>query len=59
MILFIYILRKKCDKRKIQICQEKGIILLNIPNSFAKSYETIKELILHSCGQKVEQIELF
>ncbi len=51
--------REKCDARKSQICKEKGITLLEIPNSFAKSYETIKELILTSCGQKVEQLELF
>ena len=51
--------REKCDTRKSQICKEKGIILLEIPNSFAKSYETIKELILTSCGQKIEQLELF
>lgn len=51
--------REKCDTRKSQICKEKGIILLEIPNSFAKSYETIKELILSSCGQQVEQLELF
>ena len=51
--------REKSDARKSQICQEKGIILLEIPNSFIKSYETIKELILSSCGQKVEQLELF
>ncbi len=51
--------REKCDTRKTQICKENNIILLEIPNSFAKSYETIKELILSSCGQKVEQLELF
>ena len=51
--------REKCDTRKSQICKEKGITLLEIPNSFAKSYETIKELILISCGQKTEQLELF
>ena len=51
--------REKCDTRKIQICKEKGITLLEIPNSFAKSYETIKELILTSCGQQVDQLELF
>ena len=39
--------------------KEKGITLLEIPNSFAKSYETIKELILISCGQQIEQLELF
>lgn len=51
--------REKCDIRKMEICKEKGIILLEIPNSFAKSYETIKELILYSCGQQIEQLELF
>ena len=51
--------REKCDTRKSQICKEKGIILLEIPNSFAKSYEIIKDLILTNCYQKVEQLELF
>ena len=51
--------REKCDASKSKICKEKGITLLEIPNSFAKSYETIKELILTSCGQKIEQLELF
>ena len=51
--------RERCDTRKSQICKEKGIYLLEIPNSFAKSYETIKELILTSCGLHVEQLELF
>ena len=51
--------REKCDTRKKHICKEKGITLLEIPNSFAKSYETIKELILTSCGEKIEQLELF
>lgn len=50
--------REKCDMRKVQICK-KNITLLEIPNSFAKSYENIKELILLSCGQKIEQLELF
>jgi hypothetical protein len=51
--------REKCDTRKSEICKEKGITLLEIPNAFAKSYETVKELILISCGQVVEQMELF
>ena len=51
--------REKCDTRKSEICKEKGITLLEIPNAFAKSYETVKELILISCGQPVEQMELF
>ena len=51
--------REKCDARKSEICKEKGITLLEIPNSFVKSYENIKELILTSCGQDLEQLELF
>ena len=51
--------REKCDNKKIQICKEKNISLLMIPNSFAKSYETVKELILNSCGEQFEQLELF
>ncbi len=51
--------REKCDARKSEICKEKGITLLEIPNSFAKSYETIKKMILVSCGQQLEQLELF
>lgn len=51
--------RENCDTRKSQICKEKDISLLLIPNSFAKSYETIKDLILQSCGEETEQLELF
>ena len=51
--------REKCDTRKAQICKENDISLLEIPNSFAKSYETIKDLILQSCGEEIEQLELF
>ena len=51
--------REKCDARKSELCKEKDIILLEIPNSFAKSYETIKDLILTSCGIEMEQLELF
>lgn len=51
--------RENCDTRKSKICEEKDISLLLIPNSFAKSYETIKDLILQSCGEETEQLELF
>ena len=51
--------RERCDRRKAEICKEKGIILLEIPNSYAKSYETVKELLFMSCGEKIEQLELF
>ncbi len=50
--------REKCDTRKSEICKEKDITLLEIPNSFAKSYETIKELILSCCGIELEQLTL-
>ncbi len=50
--------RERCDARKSEICKEKDIKLLMIPNSFIKSYETIKQMILASCGEKVEQLEL-
>ena len=43
----------------MQICKSNGIVLLDIPNTFAKSYDTIKKMILSSCGQKAEQLELF
>lgn len=51
--------REKCDARKAKICKEKGIKLIEIPNSYAKSYDSIKKLILLSCGEKLEQLELF
>ena len=51
--------RERRDMRKVEICKEKQIILLEIPNSFIKSYEYIKELILISCGEHIEQLELF
>ena len=51
--------RERCDTRKHEICKEKDIVLLEIPNSFAKSYETVKDLILSCCGIQQEQLELF
>ena len=51
--------REKCDARKNLICKEKNIKLIEIPNSYAKSYDSIKKLILLSCGEKLEQLELF
>ena len=51
--------RERCDRRKSEVCKEKGIILLEIPNSYAKSYETVKALLFMSCGEKIEQLELF
>ena len=51
--------REKCDARKVQICKEKNIKLIAIPNSYVKAYETVKQLILTSCGQQIEQLTLF
>ena len=51
--------REKCDARKAQICKDKGITLIEIPNSFVKSYNKIKQLILQSSGEKIQQLELF
>ena len=51
--------RERCDKYKSEICQKQKIKLLEIPNSFAKSYENIKQLILLSTGENLEQLELF
>jgi hypothetical protein len=51
--------RERCDARKSEICKEKNIKLIEIPNSYIKSYQTVKQLILSSCGQQIEQLELF
>ena len=51
--------REKCDARKMEICKERNIQLIIIPNSYSKSYETIKNLLLDSCNEEREQLELF
>lgn len=38
--------REYNDERKREICKQKGIDFISIPNSFVKSYETIKEILL-------------
>lgn len=38
--------REYNDERKREFCKQKGIEFISIPNSFAKSYETIKEILL-------------
>lgn len=50
--------RENCDIKKVEICKEKNIKILFIPNSFAKSYESIARMILDSCGVKYEQLEM-
>lgn len=51
--------REHSDTRKHEICKEKGIRLIEIPNSFVKSYVTIKTLLENSSGPNVVQTSLF
>lgn len=51
--------REKSDARKSAICKEKNISLIEIPNSFVKSYETVKELIINVNKKNKDQLELF
>ena len=51
--------REKSDQIKRDICKERGWKFLSIPNSFVKSYEEIREIILSSKGGKYEQMTLF
>jgi hypothetical protein len=40
--------REAGDKRKADICKQKNIAFLMIPNTFVKSYEQLREIILSS-----------
>lgn len=40
--------REAADKRKADICRQKNIAFLMIPNTFVKSYEQLREIILSS-----------
>lgn len=51
--------KEQFDIKKMEICRKKKIKLLIIPNSFIKSYEYIKELIIGSKNKKSTQISLF
>lgn len=51
--------REYNDKKKKLICDKKGIKLIVIPNSFIKSYEYMKELIIGSKNKKAVQMSLF
>ena len=53
--------REEADKKKIQVCQEKKIKLIIIPNNFAKAYEEIKQTIIKISKDKndIEQLSLF
>ena len=47
------------DKKKMEICEKKGIKYLAIPNSYSKSYETISNLIFALNGESDEEYNLF
>lgn len=51
--------REKCDKQKRLICKQNGWEFISIPNSFVKSYEEIREIILSTKGKEFEQMALF
>ncbi len=51
--------RERSDEKKREICKEKGWRFISIPNSFVKSYEEIREIILTSKGGEYEQMSLF
>ncbi len=51
--------RERLDKKKQEICKEKGWKFLSIPNTFVKSYEEIRDIILSATGKNDEQLSLF
>lgn len=51
--------REKSDAEKREICKKQGWKFLSIPNSFVKSYEEIREIILSTKGKEYEQLKLF
>ena len=53
--------RIESDKRKMKICEEHGIKLIRLPNSFSKDYEFLKKLIdgYKNNDDENEQLTLF
>lgn len=47
------------DKKKIEICKQRKIRYISVPNSYSKSYETLSSLILALNGEKDEEENLF
>ncbi len=47
------------DKKKIEICKQRKIRYISVPNSYSKSYETLSSLILALNGEKDEEDNLF
>ena len=50
--------REHNDKEKIDACKKKKIKLLVIDNSFVKSYEYIRDLLMCSKNKKASQISI-
>lgn len=51
--------QEQYDQEKRKICKQKGWKYLSVPNSFVKSYEEIREIILSTKGNQYEQMKLF
>ena len=53
--------KEQYDKRKRELCQNAGLTLISIPNSFVKAYEEIKAVILQIAknNNNFEQLTLF
>ena len=51
--------RERCDQKKRLICKQNGWKFISIPNTFVKSYEEIREIILSTKGKQFEQMALF
>ena len=50
--------REVADRRKAEICKQKKIEFLMIPNTFVKSYEQLREIILSSKDAADTQLSL-
>lgn len=50
--------REVADRRKAEICKQKKIAFLMIPNTFVKSYEQLREIILSSKDTTDTQLSL-
>lgn len=51
--------REESDRKKASICKSKGIVFLMIPNTFVKSYEQLREIIINSKNIADTQMSLF
>lgn len=51
--------REKSDQLKREICAKNNWKFISIPNTFVKSYEEIREIILSTKGEEYKQMTLF